>query len=69
MDNSQKIMNISSNIPDGFVFVSQQNFDETMVESVNINDLNDDSDQNEIVGTNLKEMIESEINAGILIHS
>ena len=69
MDNSQKIMNISSNIPDGFVFDSQQNFDETMVESVNINDLNDDSDQNEIVGTNLKEMIESEINAGILIHS
>ena len=69
MDNSQKIMNISSNIPDGFVFDSQQNFDETMVESVNITDLNDDSDQNEIVGTNLKEMIESEINAGILIHS
>ena len=65
MDNSQKIMNISSNIPDGFVFDSEQNFDETMVESVDITDLNDDSEENEIVGTNLKELIESEINAAI----
>jgi len=65
MDNSQKIMDLSANMPDGLAFDSSQNFDETMDESVDVTDLNDDSEQNEIVGTNLKEMIESEINAGI----
>ena len=65
MDNSQKIMDLSVSMPDGFAFDSNQDFDETMTESVDVTDLNDDNEQNEIVGTNLKEMIESEINAGI----
>ena len=65
MDNSQKIMDLSVSMPDGFAFDSNLDFDETMTESVDVTDLNDDNEQNEIVGTNLKEMIESEINAGI----
>jgi hypothetical protein len=63
MDNSQKIMDLSVSMPDEFAFDSNQNFDETMDQSVDITVLNDHSEQNEIVGTNLKEMIESEINA------
>ena len=65
MDNTQKIMDLSANIPEGFIFESEQHFDETMGALVDITDFNDDIDQNEIVGTNLKELIESEINAGI----
>lgn len=65
MDNTQKIMDISSNMPDGFTFDSAQNFDETTVDFTQLTDLNDDSEENEIVGTNLKELIESEINAAI----
>jgi hypothetical protein len=65
MDNTQKIMDISSNMPDGFAFDSEENFGETTVNFTKLTDLNDDSEQNEIVGTNLKELIESEINAAI----
>ena len=65
MDNTQKIMDISSNMPEGFTFDVAQNFDETTVDFTQLTDLNDDSEENEIVGTNLKELIESEINAAI----
>jgi hypothetical protein len=65
MDNTQKIMDISLNMPEGFTFDGAQNFDETTVDFTQLTDLNDDSEENEIVGTNLKELIESEINAAI----
>jgi hypothetical protein len=56
MDNAQKIMDISANMPEGF----ETDFGET----TKLTDLNDDNEQNEIVGTNLKELIESEMNLG-----
>ena len=71
MDNSQKILDLSmgatmeytdeagmipfSSLQDG---LTDGNF-------TNLQDLQDDSEQNEIVGTDLKQLIESELNTGI----
>ena len=56
MDNSQKIMNFSLNneLDENIDLSAEYNFDE---------ENNVDQDQNEIIGTNLKELIETEINA------
>jgi len=58
MDNTQKIMDISANMPEGF----EIDFGET-TKLTDLNDLNDDNEENEIIGTNLKELIESEMNS------
>jgi hypothetical protein len=65
MDNTQKIMDLST---EGFGSDYNQGFNETLGATTNftsLTDLNDDSEQNEIVGTNLKELIESEMNSSI----
>ena len=56
MDNSQKIMNFSLNneLDENVDLEAEYNFDE---------EINVDPDQNEIIGTNLKELIETEINS------
>jgi len=57
MDNTQKIMDITANMPEGFeIDLNDNNFGETT-------NLNDDNEENEIIGTNLKELIESEMNS------
>lgn len=64
MDNNQKIMNMSLNMDqDDMEYDNQSN---ELYESMDITDLPSDKldlGDNEIVGTNLKELIESEINA------
>jgi hypothetical protein len=64
MDNSQKIMEISVNMSET---INDGTFDENMLDSITqqeLSNLHEDNDeQNEIIGNNLKEIIESEINA------
>jgi hypothetical protein len=71
MDNSQKILDLSmgttmeyADESDMIPFTSLQDG----IESVNftdLQDLHDDSEQNEIIGTDLKQLIESELNTGM----
>ena len=73
MDNSQKIMELSSgdfqNVDEQFFQTDQGDNDyNTLIgqtDSSEIQDLQEDSGSDEIVGTNLKELIESEINADL----
>jgi len=74
MDNSQKLMELSITVPGEFNNETYINEDisehidyETIIRQSGIETFgeNEDNDQNEIVGTNLKELIESEINANI----
>jgi archaellum component FlaC len=70
MDNSQKILDLSM----GTTMEYNGDFNETDIVSMsgievgnftNLQDLQDDSEQNEIIGTDLKQLIESELNTGV----
>ena len=70
MDNSQKILDLSM----GTTMEYNGDLNETDIVSMsgievgnftNLQDLQDDSEQNEIIGTDLKQLIESELNTGV----
>jgi len=65
MDNSQKLMGISFN--EEYANFDGEVYDETIIvdDNVNVND-NDNYNDSEIIGTNLKELIEKEVNATML---
>lgn len=75
MDNSQKLLDLSIGMNMGYEsdFTSLQNGsnmaqlgDEmTSTEFTELDNLQDDSEQNEIIGTDLKQLIESELNTGV----
>lgn len=68
MDNSQKILDLSMGLNTEY----NDEFNQTNIESLGdgitntefteLEDLHDDSDQNEIIGTDLKQLIENELN-------
>lgn len=63
MDNSQKLMGISFN--EEYANFDGEVYDETIIVDDNVND-NDNYNDSEIIGTNLKELIEKEVNATML---
>ncbi len=65
MDNSQKLMSISFN--EEYANFDGEVYDETIIVDDNVNDNdNDNYNDSEIIGTNLKELIEKEVNATML---
>jgi len=70
MSNSNKILEISMNMSGENEAVYNCQTLDNMLDSTELsqfNDFNEDSSQNELVGTNLKELIENELNSGINI--
>lgn len=70
MSNSNKILEISINLSGENEAVYNCQTLDNMLDSTELsqfNDFNEDSSQNELVGTNLKELIENELNSGINI--
>jgi hypothetical protein len=64
MDNSQKLMNFSMDNGEMLEHVEDMDYD-NLVESSDFTNVEDLTDQSEIVTSNLKSMIENEINASI----
>ncbi len=67
MDNSQKILELSMEYTDESGMIPITNLQDGLDTNnfTDLQDLHDDSEQNEIVGTDLKQLIESELNTGI----
>ena len=70
MNNSEELIKLSCGDFNTRQFGESEMFEgnmdyNTLLETSNITDLQDDGDSDEIVGTNLKELIESEINANL----
>jgi hypothetical protein len=63
MDNSQKLMNMSFNLPEDF---SDEIYNQSTNDYDNENEVICDNSDGEIIGTNLKELIEKEVNATML---
>lgn len=71
MDNSQKILDLSMGMnmeyEGDFTESNMEQLDDGMksTEITDLEDLQDDSDQNEIIGTDLKQLIENELNTNV----
>jgi hypothetical protein len=63
MENSQKVLDLSMGT---MTYIDELNDAEMSHMGVdNFSDLQDDSEQNEIIGTDLKQLIENELNTGL----